>query len=536
MRDRAILVATMTAAVLLAVSCQKDGDDKTFIATAEKFNADGKIEFADNALNWSSEDTISVYDAQKSNATYTLNKGEGTGNGEFTYHSGGMINNSPFSVVYPAKIHTEEKQINLPAVQHSTDGSLKQVPMYATITADKKNQKEFYIDFYHLCGVVCFRVSSSQSVSVSRIAVSTDKNTNGVSSITGSAHSPQLTTPKGTNVTTLACLNAPSVAQRHDFYMYLPCGTYNKFRILVTAADGSVYSTVKDSVKVERGKITSVNLSNITFKAHKFSTSATAKVVFSPGNLQYIGDCPDAYWKFADRHYDYIGATGKQNTSAINASRDLFGWGTSGWVGNGNLYYQPYHTSYKFDKNIGYGYGPTNGSSYTLDLTADYDKADWGYDSIVNGGNESGMWRTLSAANWDTLMNVRKASKIGNTANARYAKAKVNNINGIILFPDEYTQPSGATAPNYINDAQAVFGNNYTAKAWFLMEAAGAVFLPAAGCRTGMSVNYVGTHGLYWSSTHYNSGNAYFLYFASKFLEANHNDNRNCGFAVRLVR
>ena len=88
------------------------------------------------------------------------------------------------------------------------------------------------------------------------------------------------------------------------------------------------------------------------------------QVYFSQGNLQYIGSAATPYWKFAEHQWDYLGTTTSQNSSNQNVDRDLFGWGTSGW-NNGNMYYQPYNTETNYDGNTGYGYGPTDGTSYT---------------------------------------------------------------------------------------------------------------------------------------------------------------------------
>ncbi len=117
-------------------------------------------------------------------------------------------------------------------------------------------------------------------------------------------------------------------------------------------------------------------------------------------------------------------------------------------------------------------------------------------------------WRTLSNDEWGYVVNTRSGSTIGTTANARFAKAKVNDVMGLILFPDTYTHPDGVTAPTGVNatDNTGWNGNSYTVADWTKMETAGCVFLPAAGSRDGNSVSYAGTTGTYWWSTHYEGG------------------------------
>lgn len=82
----------------------------------------------------------------------------------------------------------------------------------------------------------------------------------------------------------------------------------------------------------------------------------------------------------------------------------------------------------------------------------------------------------------------------------------------------------------YYND------NIYSSKQWALMEAAGAVFLPAAGFREGVEVDYVNSEGVYWSSSSDVSGPIYFPYFCSSFLIPQFRDSRYYGQSVRLVR
>jgi hypothetical protein len=68
------------------------------------------------------------------------------------------------------------------------------------------------------------------------------------------------------------------------------------------------------------------------------------------------------------------------------------------------------------------------------------------------------------------------------------------------------------------------------------MEAAGCVFLPAAGRRDGTSVNSVGGRGRYWSSTPNGANSAYCLGFNSSGVDPANSLNRYYGFSVRLVQ
>ena len=177
---------------------------------------------------------------------------------------------------------------------------------------------------------------------------------------------------------------------------------------------------------------------------------------------------------------------------------------------------------------MGYGYGPTDGTSYTYSLTGSYANADWGvYNAISNGGNEAGLWRTLTYNEWYYLRYSRT------DANSKYGVAQVAGVNGCVFLPDSWTLPSGLSFRSGANGNYAQ--NTYSASEWSKMEANGAVFLPAAGGRGGTDVGSVGSYGLYWSSSAYDYYDAYYLYFDSYVVYTNYN-NRNDGQSVRLVR
>ena len=257
-----------------------------------------------------------------------------------------------------------------------------------------------------------------------------------------------------------------------------------------------------------------------------FSVSATHTVQFSQGNLQYVGSAATPYWRFADHQWDYLGTTTGQNSNDPNVDRDLFGWGTSGW-NNGNLYYQPYDTEHSGDGNIGYGYGPTDGILYNYFLTGDYANADWGaYNAILNGGNQTNQWRTLTRTEWDYVMDDRTTS-----SGIRYAKAQVHGVDGVVLLPDDWD--ASLYALNSTNSGQAPFNSNVIADAdWATMETNGAVFLPAAGYRQG---TYMYTGCYYWTASNYSNSNSYSLCIYSSSLNTYSSRYRYYGQSVRLV-
>lgn len=262
-----------------------------------------------------------------------------------------------------------------------------------------------------------------------------------------------------------------------------------------------------------------------------FSVNGSKKVYFSQGNLQYVGNSNT--WKFAENQWEYLGNNGQGGSSHV-IIRDLFGWGTSGW-NNGNTYYRPYDT----DDSDGSLYGPVGGYG----LTGNYSNSDWGvFNSISNGGNIPNQWRTLNKNEWEYVFNSRTASTINGIENARYVRAYVNGVRGVIIFPDEYEHPSDVSLPELINCSSYISTadwsrNSYDIYDWTKMESNGCVFLPAAGGRYNGSIVLAGEYGFYWSVSSSGNYGAYYVYYCNDLFSASYSYYpRYLGFSVRLVQ
>jgi hypothetical protein len=245
------------------------------------------------------------------------------------------------------------------------------------------------------------------------------------------------------------------------------------------------------------------------------------QVYFSKGNLQYIGSASTPYWKFADKQWSYLGNHG-QGSENQQADRDLFGWGTSGW-NCGNKFYQPYDT----DISSGEFYGPGNNN----DLTGQYANSDWGYyNAIFNGGETSGLWRTLSNSEWNYVFFERNTP-----SGILFAKAIVSGVNGIIILPDTWNSSYNLSAVN--NQGAAFVSNVISDSEWTnKLEKNGAVFLPVAGWRFGHSVTEEGSKGYYWTSSHHDTidNTSFSLSIADGAFSTNQM-GRHAGLSVRLV-
>ena len=255
----------------------------------------------------------------------------------------------------------------------------------------------------------------------------------------------------------------------------------------------------------------------------RFTIGNEQQVYFSQGNLQYQASTNT--WRFAENQWDCVGGGNSYISPTNTGWIDLFGWGTSGY-NHGAVCYQPWSTSettgdYYVYGNSGYDLGDQSG------------KADWGYNAISNGGGTTNTWRTMTLTEWRNLLYFRETS-----SGIRFAMAKVNNVNGILLLPDDWH--SNTYSLNNPNDNYGSFADNIiSASQWGVLEAAGAVFIPAAGRRLDNSVNSIGSYGSYWTSSHYLNDYATDVNFVDTYLgpTANntHNNPRSTGCSVRLV-
>ena len=329
---------------------------------------------------------------------------------------------------------------------------------------------------------------------------------------------------------------------------------------LVDNSTSTTYSftkTATTAVGNDGTKVTGIKIpfSKFTPLSGKFSVSNTKKVYFSPGNLQYQASTNT--WRFAEHQWDYVGnAAGNTTTGDDRATQadwiDLFAWGTSGYddpSSDHDVYYHPW------DNIEGSNYGPGAVSGFNIsgdNLTGELTKYDWGVFNAI-GASPAGTWRTPTAAEWQWLLapktadpdpgtNCRTSSTVNGVENARYAKASVNGINGLIIFPDSYTHPGGVTLPSGINTKDATYTvNTYTAADWSAIQAAGAVFLPAAGYRywykgSDYRIDGNNTYGGYWTRTcGSNNGNAQAIYFSESNVSTYDDRARWTSISVRLI-
>ena len=255
-----------------------------------------------------------------------------------------------------------------------------------------------------------------------------------------------------------------------------------------------------------------------------FSVGEGKQVRVSQGNLQYQASTNT--WRFAPSQTDCIGDDNANISETYSSWIDLFAWGTSGY-NHGAVCYQPWAT----EQNNGNYYAYGNADNHLFDGNG---QADWGYNAISNGGNQAGMWRTLSTSEWQNLIENRETP-----SGIRFAEACVDGANGLLIFPDDWDASLYTiNEPNHFTtDVFTV--NTISASDWAnILEAAGVVFLPAGGMRVGNQVEIAALGGIYWASTTttYNRLATAVAFVPTEGGDTNYYQYRYVGCSVRLVR
>ncbi len=259
-----------------------------------------------------------------------------------------------------------------------------------------------------------------------------------------------------------------------------------------------------------------------------FSVSATKKVYFSKGNLQYQASTKT--WRFAEHQYDYVGdeSYGNVYENGVKSNNENISKEYTGWIDLFSC------------GNSGYGetkpYGPKNLPGGSIAGT----NYDWGvYNAIQNGGNQSGLWRAFTNSEWRYLIYTRtNASKL-------FGLAKVSNVEGMVILPDNFVVPSALT---FVSGLSSYNQNVYQINDWKTLEEMGAVFLPAAGSIgsgsasgtvnewsfLNISMCYTAGDnstrlGSYWTSSSYNSRSSYRF----SFFSGNINKGSNGAYATK---
>ena len=153
---------------------------------------------------------------------------------------------------------------------------------------------------------------------------------------------------------------------------------------------------------------------------------------------------------------------------------------------------------------------------------------DWGTNRI--GNDQPNTWRTLTKEEWEYIRYDRA------NASELFGVARVNNVNGLIFLPDNWSSPKGLTFKSGFHSSSWRDNQSFSLEQWSLLEEAGAIFLPTTGDISPYGlVSGVSFYGAYWSSSAKDSDRAYDLYFFSEKGGVS-SEYINYGHSVRLVK
>lgn len=564
MKQRYITLFLAVAAVSLTLAgCHKENADLGMKLMAEGFGNGQKVAVYELASYWVNGETLRINGVDK-----TINV-----DGADAYISD-VTEAEAYRAIYPASIGSSAAldadvvNVTLPSsYEWRVDGSGRQlieVPMAAKGTGSER------LYFRHLTAAITVQITNHYgfAVVVDDVTVSSTEGSktyqlSGPTSVT--LGTDDLTvTPAETDVAANrqvtidfndAQLTVQSGEKKNVQVPVLPVGEGNKFTVSVTVHkyNNTEVSKTYTQTQATGGAMARKEMgyagSTVGFL---FSVAADRQVIFSQGNLEY--QASTGTWRFAEDQNFFIGNNAGNNADTTTRKTqsdwiDLFGWGTSGW-NNGNVKYMPYDANVKDWTNI--YYGPKSGDTY-YDLTGDYANSDWGvYNRISNGGNKTGMWRTPTISEWSYLTNYSRGATntVNNITRAKYTYASIANMhNGIIFFPDTFTVPTLTNSTWGPINQKSAYTTSISESDWYALEAAGCIFLPAAGGRSAAgssqaapSVSDVNNYGRYWSSTKStNNSKACAAQFQSdgNFTASTSSSyllTKSSGYSVRLIK
>lgn len=269
-----------------------------------------------------------------------------------------------------------------------------------------------------------------------------------------------------------------------------------------------------------------------------FSVNRNGSMVeMSSGNLQR--NTSDNTFRFASEQTDVLSEPVTSSVSSVKKSRrrvsapvavtdswtDDFGWGTSGYSDSTSSGYGPAWDNDAVSPNIDNNSG----------VSSNYD---WGYYNDIYGkwstydsmGTRtgldssffpSGLWRTLTDAEWDYMLNGRVL--VDGLRPSTFCT--VNGAGGLIVFPDQFSlsEVMDTAIVSNLNDSKSVAARALTSSQFQTLEWLGCIFLPQT---TG-----------YWSSTASDASAAQSVAISSATGTASVvPSERMNGLAVRLVR
>lgn len=522
---------------LLAVGCHKDTGitlDKFMMGNTDfKAKDDSKValQYSTNRLLYEESDVVKV-----NGETFTLSK-SGSGSSTVWYANGNSISATEFYCAYADGVSTTLSSYSGSSYHFDLSGRLTSATNKVLMAGVTENN---VLTLRPACAIIRVPLNNSYS----NVKVGFEKNkvykkgtlNIGVGDVTFSG--TEYMTGVDVSGRSADFLMMEYNSTEGYWYVAVPVSSTVTTKLYFYWEDGGtpVGYVTSGAVTLTKGYVYTAGSSRQspfnadgTSKCYfKVKNAITGYVSFSPGNL--IGKLVMAggahtEWQFATTQDYYVGTANESNIYNPGMPYDLFGFGTS------DSRYASYTSSDEFDD---YAQGNLTGANVN---------DDWGVNNgstIKYGSTPSGTtWRTLTSAEWNYLINTRSG---------KGALATVNGKQGLILLPDlnassaswVYEDEVAAPRPSFTPGYTSYATNNYTQAEWDKLEAAGVIFLPAAGTRYGdvdaTSTDMIASHGFYWSSTYGSSYQANALVFTNGSASVTATGNLiSNGCAVRLV-
>lgn len=500
-------------AIVSMVACHKDEEEEkvklsevTIYASVDNEvikDADGSTAYA---FQLADDDSLKVCFGKSSRAVFTYSAGTGQ-SASFTSESAStyVVPSSYddfYKAIYPNSVSptvTSDSLTTSITSKQTASESITRNMLLLMGNSDNEN-----IRLYNTLSYLSFSVNRDDIVSVAFYANSSDAKLTGSASFSfdGSGVPYVASCDKAENSITAVAPEDFFEPGKNYYVRVLPAslGT-SGYTMMIQTKTGSYQKSVSSALTFTRNNTTAVSVSTDGAAYYKssgaVSVSSSKIMFFATGNLCF--DSSANSWKIAAHQYDI----------ASDAS-DLFAW-----TANSS------------------GSGSDEADSETFN--------DWGANTVLSSDGTvsypAGTWTTPRAEDFRYIVNSRKCSTVGKTENARYVKATVCGIPGLLIFPDEFTWPSDLSLPAKINVYNADFASNiYTEDQFTLLDAEGVAFLPCAGFKKDGAKAGVNIYGFYWTSDFGNlSTSATSLVFSINTLALNSLDRVN-QYSVRLIR
>lgn len=371
---------------------------------------------------------------------------------------------------------------------------------------------------------------------------------------------------------------------RNEIFVALPGFTDKTVKLTATVGSDTYTFTSPSAKSFVDGKYYTITV-GMSKKVFGFSIDATHQIEFAKGNLQYNHSAPEDHkWRIATNQYDFVGTYYTYHCFGNIGAWDVPGIGNvyegdnkcnnTAFDGDGNLRNDHMSTDCWIDL---FGWNTWNkplliDNDNSVFATDQSSFTDWGANVIYDGDvpRPANYWRTLTEDEWKYILCGRdNAEHLCGTASITVPTPEGDvDAKGLVLLPDDFEKPDGITFhyisdptsvypmnpiadgymganewPNLIfdlqpksmdafwplitsalNDDKYIFNqNHYIVSEWKKLEAAGAVFLPAAGVRwpypimhyegdiqgvRQWDVNFV---GMYWTSSYWVNEDASYL-------------------------